>query len=191
MTTLAEAAAQEFGFNPDQVRAPDGKWLHVGGAVMHAVHGKGTVTEKHAFGKVSVRFEKGGLKKVGGKDLAPSGHDPLGEQIDEDVIHARHVAQDAQDHADEEAAHRRKPTIPRQGRNPLDRAAEKAGAKRIEEGDRAERKASAHEKRVRAKMVRAATGTSRRDASGERAAEHEKKSRQKLIDAAEAARRRG
>jgi len=77
MTTLEEAAEHEFGFNPSQVRGPDGKWLHVGAAVKHAVHGKGTVTDTHALGKVSVRFDRGGLKKVGGKELHPSSHDPL------------------------------------------------------------------------------------------------------------------
>jgi hypothetical protein len=106
MTTL-EDDARAFGFNPSQVRGPDGKWISVGAAVSHAVHGKGTVTGTHALGKVSVRFDKGGLKKVGGKELSPSGHDPRGGKINEDIIHKRHLTEDARDAADEEAAHRR------------------------------------------------------------------------------------
>lgn len=106
MTTL-EDDARAFGFNPSQVRGPDGKWIRIGAAVEHAVHGKGTVTDTHALGKVSVRFDKGGLKKVGGKELSPSGHDPLGGEINEDIIHKRHVDKAAQDDADEEAAHKR------------------------------------------------------------------------------------
>lgn len=105
--TLREAAERQFGFNPGQMRGPDGKWIHVGAAVSHAVHGKGTVTNTHALGKVSVRFDRGGLKKVSGRDLNPSGHDPLGGQIDEEILHQSHLRRQAMDRADEEAAHRR------------------------------------------------------------------------------------
>lgn len=101
------AGRPQFAFNPGQMRGPDGKWIRVGAAVSHAVHGKGTVTDTHSLGKVSVRFDRGGLKKVSGKDLAPSGHDPLGGEIDEEVLHRRTVAKEAMDRADEEAAHRR------------------------------------------------------------------------------------
>lgn len=126
MTTLREAAS-EFSFNPGQLRGPDGKWIHVGAAVSHAVHGKGTVTETHALGKVSVRFDRHGLKKVSGKELSPSGHDPLGGDIDEEIIHRRHVAKNAADRADEEAAHRR--TLKGEA---LDRAAAKRNAPLVE-----------------------------------------------------------
>lgn len=66
MTTLAEAAALEFGFNPAQKRGPDGKWLFVGAAVAHAEHGVGEVVKTHMGGQVSVRFGRGvGVKKIG------------------------------------------------------------------------------------------------------------------------------
>jgi hypothetical protein len=69
MTTLEEAA-REFGFNPDQKRGPDGKWLFVGAVVKHVEHGIGQVTDKHMGGKVSVSF-KGDVKKVDKADVTP------------------------------------------------------------------------------------------------------------------------
>lgn len=72
------AAAQGFAFDESlHPRGPGGKWVHVGAVVEHAVHGKGTVTETHALGKVSVRFHNPGvgLKKVSAKELVPSRQD--------------------------------------------------------------------------------------------------------------------
>lgn len=104
--TLAQYAEQVYAFHPDQPRGPGGKWIHVGAAVEHAVHGKGTVTDTHAMGRVSVRFNRGGLKKVSGSSLSPSGHDPLGGEVDERMLDKSERRRAAMDEADVEGLHR-------------------------------------------------------------------------------------
>lgn len=113
--TLAEAAAREFGFNPDQARGPGGKWIHIGAMVEHAVHGKGKVTDTHHLGKVSVRFDRPsvGLKKVAGKDLTPMAPSEVRRRAEMEANDEKGLARtldriNRADKADEGSLHRKR-----------------------------------------------------------------------------------